>query len=251
MDTTSLNIGCALISTAPIIMGHYIFIRETRYILLSWFCAFISTIFLILCSLSSLFTKNPWVILAYSLLFDVAGKVLLKWIAYRQKFLTTPHSRASLALSVGLGYSLAHVLILYLPICFDQPYSIDYDSQLRHSIHFPNSLDLAISYHCVSLVQMSTSILLFRFYNLNLFVSYILCYIAQFIFSAFSQIPIPLIKIIIQVVWGYAGFICSVYLMRSFSYQSISGDDIVLPSTESTEPNLESKEDEDQGNVQS
>jgi hypothetical protein len=74
MRTTSLNVGCGLIATAPVFAAHVVFGKKIRYILLEWFCSFVSTILLILCSLSSLFTKNPWFILLYSIPFDSAGK---------------------------------------------------------------------------------------------------------------------------------------------------------------------------------
>ena len=224
MKTGGFNLGCGIISLIPVIAGHYVFINETRYILLSWFSSCICTVLLIFCSLSSLFTKNPWVILGYSLFFDVIGKVILKWIAFRQKFLVTTHSLASLGFALGLGYSLSHVMILYLPICFDQPYSVDYDLKLKHPYYFPNSLDLAISYHCTCLIQIATSLFLFKFSQVNIIVSFIGAYALQYGYAALSQITQLYIKVPLQIIIGYGLFIAAIYLMRLFSYQQVVPD---------------------------
>lgn len=86
MRNFAVSWGCGLIATAPLFAGHLVFINEIKFILISWFSSFISTFLLIFCSLSSLFTKNPWFIFLFSIPFDVVGKVLLKFLATKLNF---------------------------------------------------------------------------------------------------------------------------------------------------------------------
>ena len=222
MDTTSFNFGCGLIATAPIFACHFMLIKQLRYILLSWFCSFVSTLGLILCSFSSLLVKNSWIILLYSVPIDTLGKLILRHFGLKQKFLNSPRSRSSIALSLGLGYALSHVFTLYIPIVFDQAYSIDFDT--NHPQSFPNSLDLAIGHHAMSIFHIGQSMFLVRYPNLNFFLSWFLLFLSQFFFSLLSKISIISLKLFIMNILAYLLLIFGVLSFRTMEYQPISAN---------------------------
>lgn len=218
MKTTSLNWGCGLIATAPLFAGHLVFPNQLRFLLLSWFCSFVCTVLLIICSLSSLFTKNPWFILLWSLPFDVLGKVLLKFFGCRFKFLSSPHSRINLGFACGLGFALSHVLTLYLPFVFDQPYSIDFHRDYPN--YLPDCLDLAIVNHMVCLSHMAISLILFRFASFNIFAMYFIVLAYEYGIGALSQIPILWVKYVVMFVVCYGSFIFGIISFRSMPYEN-------------------------------
>lgn len=223
METTSLNWGCGLIATAPIFAAHLIFTSEIRYILLSWFCSFISTVLLIFCSLSSLFTKNAWFILLFSIPFDVLGKVVLKYFGCKQSFLKTPRARISLGVSCGLGFGLSHVLTLFLPIVFDQPYSIDIETS--NPDYFPNSLDLALLNHAMSVFHMGTGLILFRYAKVNIFLMYFILLALQYGAASLTMVPYLWLKHFLLFVISYALFILGCISYRSMEYEPIANDE--------------------------
>jgi hypothetical protein len=212
MRTTSLNVGCGLIATAPVFAAHIVFGKEIRYILLAWFCSFVSTILLVICSLSSLFTRNAWAILAYSIPFDSAGKAVLKYFGCRQHFLRSPKARLSLGLSCGLGFALAHVLTLFLPMCFDQPYSVDFDAD--HPGWFPNALDLALVNNALAVFQMAVGLLWFRFARVPIAAMAVAMTLLQFAVAAMTQIPVIAVKIVALFVVCYALLVAGVLSFR-------------------------------------
>lgn len=223
MDTNSLNWGCGLIATAPIFAAHVIFTSEIRYILLSWFCSFISTVLLIFCSLSSLFTKNPWFILLFSIPFDVLGKVILKFFGCKQSFLKSPRARISLGISCGLGFALSHVLTLFLPVIFDQPYSVDIE--VSNPDYFPNSLDLALLNHAMSVFHMGVSLILFRFTKINIFLMYFILLAMQYGAASLTMIPYLWLKHLLLFVVSYALFIYGCLSYRTMEYEQIANEE--------------------------
>jgi uncharacterized membrane protein len=223
MRTTSLNVGSALIATSPVFAAHCVFGREIRYILLAWFCSFVSTILLVICSLSALFTSNPWFILLYSIPFDSIGKAILKYFGCRQHFLKTPRARVSLGLSCGLGFALAHVLTMYVPLVFDQPYSVDFDD--AHPDYFPNGFDLAFVNHAMSVFQMPVGLLWFRFTKVNIVIMFIVMSALQYAVAALSQIPAIAAKIIVLFIASYGLFIWAAMAYRSMDYAIDITDD--------------------------
>jgi hypothetical protein len=218
MRTTSLNVGCGLIATAPVFAAHIVFGKEIRYILLAWFCSFVSTILLVICSLSSLFTSNAWVILAYSIPFDSVGKAVLKYFGCRQHFLRTPRARLSLGLSCGLGFALAHVLTLFLPICFDQPYSVDFDDD--HPGWFPNAFDLALVNNAMSVFQIAVGLLWFRFTKVPIVAMAVAMTLLQFAVAAMSQIPVLAAKIVLLFLVSYGLLVLSVLSFRGLEAEA-------------------------------
>ena len=219
MDTTSINVGCGLIATAPVVSVHCVFITEYRFILIGWFSSFVSTIFLIFCSLSSLFTVNPWIILLFSVPIDNIGKPILKYFGCKAKFLADPNGRSSLGLALGMGYALAHVLILYIPKVFDQPYSMEIDSD--HPKYLPNSLDLALSNHAMSIFHIAIGLFYFRFSERNNLLMYISCTVAHYCMAALTQIKILWLKFILLFVISYAMFFFGIFSIRSMKYEKI------------------------------
>ena len=219
MDTTSFNVGCALIATAPVFAGHYILYQQQRYILLSWLCAFVCTVFLIICSLSSLFTENPWIALLFSVPFEAIGKCLVKYFACKLPFLRFPTTRAQIGLCCGLGYSLSHILTLYIPIVFDQSFSVDFSGD--HPVYFPNSLDLAIANHALCLFQIGISLLLLRYSQLNIYVAGIILAFVQYGFSSLSLIQIIPLKLVLMMVIGYGCTIFGTLSFRGMDYEEL------------------------------
>ncbi|KAH0789479.1 hypothetical protein GPJ56_006590 [Histomonas meleagridis] len=223
MDTTSVNVGCGLIATAPVVAVHCVLISKYRFILIGWFSSFISTILLIFCSLSALFTNNPWYILLFSIPIDNIGKPILKYFGYKQQFLASPNDHSSLGLAMGMGYALAHVLILYLPMVFNQPFSLEFD--VDHPKYLPNSLDLALSNHAMSIFHMATGILYFRFSEWNIFLMYGICTVAQFVIAAVTQIRILWLKFILLFGASYGLFFFAIYSLRSMKYTKLEEKD--------------------------
>lgn len=226
MDTTSLNVGCALISTAPVFAAHLTLTKQVRYMLLSWFCSFISTVILVICSLSSLFTKNPYFILLFSVPLDCLGKILLKFFGCRFSFLSNPKDRCYLGMSCGLGFALAHVLTMYLPFVFDQPYSIEFDN--KHPDFFPNCLDLALVNQAISCFHIAIGLIIFRFSGVNIFLMYFIIFILQFGIGAMTQIPIIWLKQITINFISYTFLIYGIYSFRSMKYSMIHDDNIKM-----------------------
>jgi hypothetical protein len=224
MRTTSLNVGCGLIATAPLFAAHVVFGREIRYILLAWFCSFVSTILLILCSISSLFTTNPWFILLYSIPLDSAGKAVLKYFGCRQHFLRSPRARLSLGLSCGLGFALAHVLTMFLPMCFDQPYSVDFDHE--HPAFFPNSLDLALMNNAMSVFQMAVGLLWFRFTRVNIVVMYVGMTGVQLGMAAMSQIPMIMMRLVAVITVSYGLLFIGVMSFRALDGEAVNDEKV-------------------------
>jgi hypothetical protein len=212
-------VGSGLIAAAPLFAAHFIFIREMRYMLLAWFCSFVSTVLIIFCSLSSLFTKNPWIILAFSVPFDVVGKAVLKHLGHGQQYFTGPHSRISLGMVLGLGFALAHVLTLYFPVIFDQPHGVLFDND--HPAYFPNCLDLAICYNAVSVFHMTLGLIWFRYPNVNIVVMTIIMLIVEYGLSALSQIPLLPVKLGVMLVVAYVPLMFVVLSYRHADYTSI------------------------------
>ena len=211
MRNYAVSWGCGIVATAPLFAGHLVFINEIKFILISWFSSFISTFLLIFCSLSSLFTKNPWFIFLFSIPFDVVGKVLLKFLATKLNFFKSTKDHMSLGFSCGLGFALAHVLTLYLPIVFDQKYSVEID--LSSPDYFPNSLDLALLNHWMSIFHISTGLLLFRFSNLFLLAFLIL--IIQYGASSMTKIPSLWGKHVAMALTSYLFVILTLFSYRS------------------------------------
>ncbi|OHT07675.1 hypothetical protein TRFO_24095 [Tritrichomonas foetus] len=230
MHTTAINWGCGLIATAPVFAAHTVFTKEIRYILLSWFCSFVSTVLLVICSLSSLFTKDPYFILLFSIPFDVLGKVLLKFFACKFEFLKSPRARISLGLSCGNGFALAHVLTLYLPIVFDQPYSVDFTSD--HPDYFPNCLDLALLNHGMSVAHMAFGLILFRFAKMNEFVMFCILFTLQYGMAALTRIPYLWVKNLVLFIIAYGLLIFGLISFRSMDYTPIKNN---IPSDEDEE----------------
>lgn len=219
MDNTALNWGCGLIATAPVFAAHLVLANQVRYMLLAWFCSFISTVLLVICSLSSLFTKNPFLILAFSIPLDCLGKILLKFFGCRVKFLSNPKDRCYLGMCCGLGFALAHVLTLYLPFVFDQPYSIEFDD--KHPPFFPNCLDLALLHQAISCFHMAIGLIIFRFAKVNIFLMYFIIVVLQFGIGALTQIPIIWLKQIIVNSISYLFLIFGIYSFRTMKYSMI------------------------------
>ncbi|OHT09616.1 hypothetical protein TRFO_21415 [Tritrichomonas foetus] len=222
MNTNALNVGCGLIATAPVFAGHIVLLKHVRYMLLSWFCSFISTVILVICSLSSLFTINPWYVLLFSVPLDALGKVVLKFFACKFRFLSKPVDRCSLGLSCGLGFALAHVLTMYLPIVFDQPYSVFFDD--KHPDYFPNCLDLALVYQALSVFHMGVSLIIYRFDKMNIFLMFLIAATLQYAASSITQIPIIWVKQIIINLVSYALLIFGLISFRSMEYSQINDD---------------------------
>lgn len=219
MSTWGLNAGCALIASAPVAAGHFILAQQQRYILLSWLSAFVCTVFMIICSLSSLFTENPWFILLFSVPFEAIGKCLIKYFACKQTFLRFPTTRAQIGLCCGVGYSLAHVLTLYVPLVFDQPFSIELTGD--HTMKFPNSLDLAIANHAACIFQIGISLLLLRFSDINIFLAGFIIAAVQYGFGALSQIPSIPLKLVLMIVISYALVIGGTLSFRGMNYEEL------------------------------
>ena len=222
MNTWGLNAGCALIASAPVAAGHFILAQQQRYILLSWLCAFVCTVFMIICSLSSLFTDNPWFILLFSVPFEAIGKCLVKYFACKQKFLRFPTTRAQIGLCCGIGYSLSHILTLYVPIVFDQPFSIDLTGD--HTMSFPNSLDLAIANHAACIFQIGISLFLLRYSELNIFIAGFILAVVQYGFGALSQISIIPLKLVLMVVVSYVLMVLGTISFRGMSYEELMNE---------------------------
>ena len=217
-----MNVGCGLIATAPVFAVHTALLSTIRYMLLGWFCSFISTIILIICSLSSLFTDNPWILLLFSVPLDSAGKMILKYFGCRFRFLSKPIDRCCLGLACGLGFALAHVLTLYLPIVFDQPFSVIFDD--KHPAYFPNCLDLAIVHQALSVFHVGSSLILFRYANVNIFAMYVVMILLQYAAGALTQIPIIWLKLVAINVYGYGLLLFGLFSFRSMNYIPINDD---------------------------
>lgn len=222
MRTTSLNAGCGLISTAPVFAAHLIFAKKMRYVVLTWFCAFVSTVLLVICSLSSLFTNDPFLILLFSIPIDCLGKIVIKFFACRINFLSSPIDRLSLGMCCGLGFALAHVLTLYLPVIFDQPYSIKFDT--KHPDYFPNCLDLALSTQAVSVFHMGIGLFLFRFSEFNIILMYLIILTLQYVIGALTQIPIIWLKQILVNFAGYGCLLLGIYSFRTLRLSPIDSN---------------------------
>ncbi|KAH0795189.1 hypothetical protein GPJ56_000865 [Histomonas meleagridis] len=224
MDTTSINVGSGLIAIAPVIAVHCVLITKYRFILIGWFSSFICTVLLIFCSLSSLFTTNPWFILLYSVPIENIGKPVLKFFGCKPKFLSSPIDRSSLGIAMGMGYALAHVLVLYLPMVFNQPYSVEINSD--HPPYFPNCLDLALSNHALSVFHIASGIFYFRLSELNIFLMYIICTLVHYGIAALTQIKILWLKFVLLFVISYGLFFLSIFSIRSMKYAKVeSGED--------------------------
>jgi uncharacterized membrane protein len=164
-------------------------------------------------SLSALFTSKPWFILLSSIPFDSVGKAVLKYFGFHQHFL---RARVSLGPSCGLGFALAHVLTMYVPLVFDQPYSVDFDD--NHPDFFPNCLDLAFVNHAMFVFQMAFGLLWFRFTKVNIVLMFVIMSALQYAVAALSQIPIIAVKFVMLFVVSYALFVWSVTAYRSMDY---------------------------------
>jgi hypothetical protein len=138
---------------------------------------------------------------------------VLKYFGCRQHFLKAPRARVSLGLSCGLGFALAHVLTMYVPLVFDQPYSVDFDD--NHPDFFPNCLDLAFVNHAMSVFQMAVGLLWFRFTKINIVLMFVIMSALQYAVAALSQVPIIAVKIVLLFVVSYALFIWSIIAYRS------------------------------------
>ena len=228
MDTFPLTLGCGLISTAPLVIGHFIFSQNVRFILLAWFCSFVATISLIICSLIALITQNTYILILLSVVVDNIGKLVLSKIAKRIKFLQTPTSRICLGLACGIGYGLAHVLTLFLPIVMDQPYSLDFDKY--HPYWLPNSLDLAFVYHSLAVFQIALSMFFFRLWDAGFYITYPLDVGAHLLFSYMTLIPYWWLKLILMLPISYALVFLFCRSFRSIQYERIADAPIEEPN---------------------
>lgn len=220
MQTDSLNIGSALIAAAPVIGAHVCLLDEYKYVLFAWFASFVSTILLVLCSLCSLFTNNVWYMLLYSVPLDCAGKALLRWLTFKQtKVVISSRAQMSLGLGLGSGFALAHVLTMYVPMVFDQAYSVDFDDD--HPAFFPNCIDFALMHNYMSIFQMAIGLLWFRFPRVNVFLMFILTLVLQFGAAAMSMIPNLIGKQIAMVGVCYACFAAVVMSFGCSKYEPV------------------------------
>jgi hypothetical protein len=226
MSLRAFNFGCGLIATAPVFAAHWGFLGESRYIVLAWFSSFISTVVLALASISSLFTSNPWGILGWSVPLDAIAKAVVIYFAAQPRRILPPHPgvRIRLGLCCGLGFALAHVLTVYIPIVFDQATSVDLDD--RHSMWFPNSLDLALVYNFISVWHLASCLLFVRFIKFGVILVGAVQAVAQFVLSAISLIPIVWLKLLFMAVLCYGSLIFGIYSYRTLEYQQLEYRDV-------------------------
>lgn len=242
METFPLCFGAGLISTAPLFVGHIVFAKNARYILLSWFCSFISTISLILCSLTALITQNRALVLLMSVPIDNIGKVVVSKLAKKLKFLQTPTSRICCGLCCGIGYGLAHTLTMFLPTIMDQPYSLDFDS--HHPYWFPNSLDSSFVYHALNVFQIAASMFYFRAWEKPFYLTYPLATIAHLLLAYVTLIPYAWVKMILMIPTSYALLVYFGRSFRSLEYERV--DDAPNEEPDSAAVGLQDESSENQ-----
>lgn len=114
---------------------------------------------------------------------------------------------------------MSHSLTMYIPIVFDQPFSVDFSH--NHPIYFPNSLDLAIANHSMCIFQIAISLWLLRFSNLNIFIAGIILALIQYGFGALSQITIIPLKLPLMMVISYALVIGATISFRGMPYEEL------------------------------
>lgn len=146
------------------------------------------------------------------------------------KFLSHPQARISLGLSCGLGFALAHVLTMFMPMVFDQPFSVDFDS--KHPPYFPNSLDLAFLNHAMSIFHMDIGLFIFRFAKVNIFLMYFIVLAIHFGMAALTQIPNIPAKLIVLFVISYGLLIFLILSYRNMEYEAIEDEPEPEPDTE-------------------
>lgn len=220
MENTALNCGCILIASAPVVAVHLLFIKRYFLILYGWLSSFVCTILLLICSLSTLFTKNGFFILLFSVLFECAGKVLIRYLTLKKFGLKEVVSQKSLfGLSCGMGYAFAHICIMFFPYVVDENYSVRFDE--NHPKYFPISLDLALMNAAMSLIHMTTGVLMFRFDMVNEVFTFVWLYLIHYGVGAISLIKNVIVKLVIMYVIAIAGFIVSSLISNKGTYSSM------------------------------
>ena len=216
------NIGVSLIAASPVIVGHIIFLNQKRYILLAWFSCFIFTVLLNIGALFYFATKGRIFLLLAVIPFDSFGKIILKFILLRFEFLKTPYDRSSIGLSIGLGFALGRVLILFAQNIVTLSKDIFVND--KHTVYFPDAADLAISYHASSIFQMGISLLMIRFGDksiLHLVILFFILYAVQFGYSAISLIEIIALRLALLLVIGYGALVGGLFSYRSLKYEHL------------------------------
>lgn len=242
MDTLPLCVGAGLIASAPLVVGHLVFIKNVRYILLSWFCSFVATISLILCSLTALITQKHALVLMMSVPIDNIGKIVVSKLAKKLEFLQTPTSRICCGLCCGIGYGLAHTLTMFLPTIMDQPYSLDFDS--HHPYWFPNSLDFAFVYHALNIFQVAASMLYFRAWDKPFYLTYPIATVVHLVFAYITLIPYGWAKMLLMIPSSYALLIYFARSFRSLDYERV--EDAPKEQPDSADVNLQDSSSDDQ-----
>jgi hypothetical protein len=98
-------------------------------------------------------------------------------------------------------------------MCFDQPYSVDFD--LDHPGWFPNSLDLALVNNALCVFQMGVGLLWFRFAKIHIAVMAVLMAILQYSVAALSQIPVIAVKLVVLWIVSYGLLVLGIISFRS------------------------------------
>ena len=208
MNNRSLNIGCILIASAPVIAVHFLFIKHYFLILYSWLSSFVCTILLLICSLSTLFTKKGYFILLFTVPIECAGKILIRYLTLKKYPIKDTLSQKSfLGLACGMGYAFAHFCILFLPYVVEEKYSIKFDE--NHPKYFPISLDLALMNTAMSLIHITTGILMFKFDKVNELLTYLWLVVVHYATGLISLINIIALKLILIYVIAIVGFVVS------------------------------------------
>jgi hypothetical protein len=127
-----------------------------------------------------------------------------------------PQIKIRLGLCTGLGFALAHVLTIFVPMVFDQPTSVDIDD--RHWPAFPNTLDLALVYNFISVWHLSSGLLFVRFMHYNFAILTVFLVIVQFGVSALTLVPVVAWKLLILFLLCYGMLIFALLSFRSMHW---------------------------------
>jgi hypothetical protein len=109
-------------------------------------------------------------------------------------------------------------------MCFDQPYSVDFD--VNHPGWFPNALDLALVHNALSVFQMGIGLCWFRWTKVPLLIMGIIMAFVQFGVAALSQIPNIPAKLVVLFVVSYGLLIYGVISFRSLDPEAPNEDKI-------------------------
>jgi hypothetical protein len=107
-------------------------------------------------------------------------------------------------------------------MCFDQPYSVDFD--VKHPGWFPNSLDLALVNNALSAFQMGVGLLWFRFMQVPILVMAIATAFLQYGVAALTQIPSIAVKLVALWVVSYALLFYGAISFRSVDSELVLDD---------------------------